>query len=157
MEAKLNEAVTQRIHDEDAFIENIITEINKIILTLDECDPTNARTDIDLTQQQLSDIISRLSSVTNMTGRTASIANILRDNQLMRRPQTVQPTPPPQAPQIVQPPPQASQVSQIQRPAPLPINTLQVQQQPARKLGVRTMLDPIKGGRRTRRRRKTRR
>ena len=166
MEAKLNEAVTQRIHDENAFIEDIITEINKIILTLDECDPTNARTDIDLTQQQLSDIILRLSTVTNMTDRKASIANILTDNQLMRRPQTVQPPPPPQAPQIVQPPPQASQVprapqasqvSQIQRPAPLPINPLQVQQQPTRKLGVRTMLDPIKGGRRTRRRRKTRR
>jgi len=171
MVAKLNEAVDKRIIDENAFIEDIITKINQIILTLEECDPMNARTDIDLTQQQLSDIILRLSSITNMTDRTASIANIVKDHQLMRRPQTVQP-PPPQA--QLQTLPQAqlqtsplqtqlkqsqSQIPLSQRPAALPINPAQLQQQgqTARKLGTRTMLSPLKGGRRTKRRRKTRR
>lgn len=161
MEAQLNEAVEGRITKENAFIEAIIEQINTVILTLDECDPSNARTAIDLTQDQLSDIILKLDRVTNMTDKTASIANILRDNKLMRRPnalpppqgqsQTVQPPPPPQT-QVQQTQP----ASQIQRPAPLPINPAQAQQ-PSRQLGTRTMLAPIKGGRRTRRKRKTRR
>ena len=153
MEEKLKEAVDRRITRENEFIEDLISQINKIILTLDECDPSNARTAIDLTQQQLSDIILKLDNVTNMTDRTASIVNIVKDNHLMRRPQsphTVQPPPPPQVPvQTTQP---QSQLT-TQRPAPLPINPLQLQQ-PAqtRNLGTRTKLAPLSGGRRTRKR-----
>ena len=91
MEAKLKEAVDKRIDRENKFIEDIISQINTIILTLDECDPSNARTAIDLTQQQLSDIILKLDNVTNMTDRTASIANIVKDHQLMRRPLPISP------------------------------------------------------------------
>lgn len=152
MDAVLNEAIDRRIIKEKDFIDDLISEINKIILTLDECDPSNARTAIDLTQQQLSDIILKLDNVTNMTDRTASIANIVKDNHLMRRPQTVQPPPPPQVPaQTTQP----QSPLTTQRPAPLPINPLQLQQQAqTRNLGTRTKLAPLSGGRRTRRKRK---
>ena len=92
MEVKLNEAVDRRIANENKFIEDIIAQINQAIATLDECDPSNARTEIDLTQKQLMDIIFKLNDVTNMTDRTTSIANIVKDKQLMRRP-VVSPSP----------------------------------------------------------------
>ena len=156
MDVKLNEAVERRIKREGDFIDEIISQINLAIESLDECDPSNARTAIDLTKEQLSEIIFKLNDVTNMTDRTASIANIVKDHQLMRRPNAL-----PQSPQTVQPPPppqtqvqQTQPASQIQRPALLPINPAQ---QPSRQLGTRTMLAPIKGGRRTRRKGKSKR
>lgn len=150
MEVKLNEAITRRIERENDFIEDLISQINQTILTLDECDPSNARTAIDLTQQQLTDIIFKLNDVTNMTDRTTSIANIVKDNHLMRRPQS-QTVQPPQVPvQTTQPQAQLTP----QRPAPLPINPLQLQQTQTRNLGTRTKLEPLSGGRRTRRKRK---
>ena len=86
MEVKLNEAVERRITREGEFIDEIISQINLAIESLDECDPSNARTAIDLTKEQLSEIIFKLNDVTNMTDRTASVANIVKDHQLMRRP-----------------------------------------------------------------------
>jgi hypothetical protein len=113
MAVKLNEAVDRRIARENEFIEDIIAQINQAIVTLDECDPSNARTEIDLTQQQLSDIIFKLNDIKNMTDRTTSIANIVKDKQLMRRP-VVSPSP------EALPTPPASLTSSVSPVPPLP-------------------------------------
>jgi hypothetical protein len=159
MAVKLNEAVDRRIARENEFIEDIIAQINQAIVTLDECDPSNARTEIDLTQKQLSDIIFKLNDIKNMTDRTTSIANIVKDKQLMRRPVVspspdALPTPPtsltaPVSPVPPLPVPPTQSTTGVAKPKPEP------SQNPAvRPLGTRTMLAPIKGGRRTRRKRK---
>lgn len=176
MDVKLNEAVDRRIKREDDFIDDIISQINLAIESLDECDPSNARSAIDLTKEQLSEIIFKLNDVTNMTKRTASVANIVKDHQLMRRPNAL-----PQSPQTVQiPPPPQAQVQKIERPAPLPINTAVSQEQaflpgkngvpplislptrrpptpPSSPPSSKPVVKPGMGGRRTRRKRKTRR
>ena len=119
MDVKLNEAVERRIKREGEFIDEIISQINLAIESLDECDPSNARTAIDLTKEQLSEIIFKLNDVTNMTDRTASIANIVKDHQLMRRPNALPlsavPSPPPSALPMPLPPP-----SSVPMPPPAP-------------------------------------
>lgn len=145
MEVKLNEAVNRRIERENEFIEDLISQINQIILTLDECDPSNARTAIDLTQQQLSEVIFKLNDVTNMTGRTASIANIVKDNHLMRRPAPLPPVPI-TSPAVAPPPaPSLKPLGSIVNPGATPSNG---RNSP---LPIRTI---VRGGKRTRRFRK---
>jgi len=157
MEAKLNKAVELRIKREGDFIDEIISQINLAIESLDEYDPSNARTAIDLTKEQLSDIIFKLNDVSNMTERTASIANIVKDKNLMRRPQTQVQTPPQTQ---VQTPPPAALPTQPQtpglygrRPAPLPSTPPPLPLVPQ----SHPLVKPRIGGRKTRRRRKTRR
>ena len=132
MEVKLNEAISRRIDRENNFIEDLISQINQIILTLDECDPSNARTAIDLTQQQLTDLIFKLNDVTNMTSRTASIANIVKDNHLMRR-RAPLPQPAPITSPAVAPP-----LGSIVNPGATPSNGVNQGLKPGRRGGKRT-------------------
>ena len=167
MEKQLIDAVDLRIAAETTFKKQIVLSLTQLIDNLEECDPSNARTTLDLTQDQLRKIIIKLNDKSNIdSSASETIANIVRDSNLLRRSQTVQPPPLPQAQLPTQPQLQTTQspAQAIQRPAPLPINPAQVrqtqpqaQQQQARPLGTRTMLDPLAGGRRTKRKRKTRR
>ena len=131
MEVKLNEAITRRIDRENDFIEDLISQINQIILTLDECDPSNARTAIDLTQQQLTDLIFKLNDVTNMTSRTASIANIVTDNHLMRRSAPLPPPAPINSPAV-------APLGSIVNPGATPSNGVNQGLKPGRRGGKRT-------------------
>jgi len=163
MGQRLNTAIDRRIESENKFIEDLIAEMNKAILTLDQFDPANARSAIDLTQEQLREIVFKLNDVNNMTGRTTNISNIVKDNHLMRRPDGPEPPAaamPPTQPSA--PPAQLGQAVPTLPPAPpgqaVPTLPPAPQAKPqARNLGTRTRLDPISGGRRTRRKRKTRR
>lgn len=136
MEIKLNEAVDRRISRENDFITDLISKINEIIVSLDECDPSNARSAIDLTQDQLMQIIFKLNDVTNMTEKTASIANIVRDSQLMRRPAAL-PSPPPALPPAVPALPKPP-LGPIVNPGAVPSNGRNPGLTPGRRGGKRT-------------------
>lgn len=96
MEARLNKAIENRIIRENDFIKEIIAEINSIISSLDQYDPSNARTDIDLTQDQLREIVFKLNDYNNINlEKATSVANIVRDSHLLRSPQSLQSVQPP--------------------------------------------------------------
>jgi len=160
MDEQLTRAVDLRIESEEEFKKQLVFSLRELIKTLSECDPSNARTTLDLTQQQLAIIVSKLNDKRAISsGEATRIANTLKESNLFRGP-TISPSPDalPQPPASLQsptlppaPPGQAVPTSPALPPAP------QAQTQPARKLPTRTMLNPVSGGRRTRRRRKTRR
>ena len=92
---QIDNAVDLRLVAEKTFKENIVSELKRLILTLAECDPSNARTVLDLTQQELGSIITKLNdnSVIN-TGEATKIANIVKENNLFRGPIISPSTPP---------------------------------------------------------------
>ena len=194
MDQQLINAVELRIDAEETFKKQIVFSLTKLIENLEECDPSNARTTLDLTQDQLRKIIIKLNDKSNIdSAASETIANIVRDSQLLRRtkreapeisqaPQASQVQQAPQASQVQQASqvPKVPQVSQIQRPAPLPINTAVSQEQaflpgkngvpplislptrrpptpPSSPPSSKPVVKPGMGGRRTRRKRKTRR
>ena len=116
MEARLNKAIENRIIRENDFIKEIIAEINSIISSLDQYDPSNARTDIDLTQDQLREIVFKLNDYNNINlEKATSVANIVRDSHLLRSPQS---------PQSVQPPPLMTPSAVTPPPAPRPLGSI---------------------------------
>lgn len=156
METRLNKAIDNRISRENAFIEEIIPLLNQAIASLDNYDPSTARSAIDLTQEQLREIVFKLNDVNNInTDKATSIANIVRDSHLLRTPQT------PQQPQVPQEagPPQTAQLPQAQpqpQAQPAQISPLPGKNNvpPLAPVKLTPGRRPGPGGRRTRRRRK---
>ena len=84
---QLIRAVDLRIQSEETFKKNIVSQLKKLILTLSECDPSNARTALDLTQEQLRQIIIKLNDNSVISeGESSKIANIVKENNLFRGP-----------------------------------------------------------------------
>jgi hypothetical protein len=187
MHEQLTRAVDLRIESEEEFKKQLVLSLRELIKTLAECDPSNARTTLDLTQDQLRKIILKLNDKHAISSTEAqTIANTLKESNLFRGP-TLPQAPPPSA----LPPPPASLTTPAPPPSALPQPPASLQsptlpplppgppalppsppappgsastvppvpqaKTPARLLGTRTRLDPISGGRRTRRKRKTRR
>lgn len=93
---QLIRAVDLRIQSEETFKKNIVSELKRLILTLAECDPSNARTALDLTQEQLRQIIIKLNDNSVISeGQATNIANIVKENNLFRGPTSPLPSPPP--------------------------------------------------------------
>ena len=124
MEQQLMHAVDLRFEAEEEFKRQIVFSLKDLIKKLAECDPSNARTTLDLTQQQLGGIINKLNDKHIISTTEASnIANIVRDSNLLRRPQPDLPTPPatPEPPesQVLPPaPPAVTPASPVLTPAP---------------------------------------
>ena len=92
---QINSAVNVRLEAEETFKIQIVSQIKDLIRTLAECDPSNARTVLDLTQSQLGSIISRLNDNHIISTTEASkIANIVKENNLFRGPTAPLPLPP---------------------------------------------------------------
>ena len=156
---QLIRAVDLRIEAEKTFKINIVSELKRLILTLAECDPSNARTALDLTQKQLGSIITKLNDNSVISeGQATNIANIVKENNLFRGP-----TPPPSdlpVPPLTSPPtslppkpplgpitnPGAVQSSGINDGRTTPGRTPQMPRSAS-------TTGPARGGRRTRRRR----
>ena len=163
---QLMRAVESRIKAEETFKTNIVSELKRLILTLAECDPSNARTALDLTQAQLGSIISRLNDNHIISTTEASkIANIVKENNLFRGP-----TPLPLPPSDLPVPPLTAPPTSLQPNPPLgPITNPGAVQSSGINDGRTTpgrtpqmprsasTTGPARGGRKTRRRRKTRR
>ena len=154
---QLLRAVDLRIQAEETFKKNIVSQIKKLILTLAECDPSNARTALDLTQDQLRQIIIKLNDNSIISeGKATEIANIVKENNLFRGP-TPLPSPPSDLPMpTTSAPRDLSGVnpgkvtsSGIDAGRTFPGRTPQTPQ------NASTTAPPAIGGRRTRRRRKT--
>ena len=112
MEQQLMHAVDLRFEAEEEFKRQIVFSLKDLIKKLAECDPSNARTTLDLTQQQLGGIINKLNDKRIISTTEAStIANIVRDSQLLRRPQ---PDLPPDASQVLPPAPPAVTPAPVQ-------------------------------------------
>jgi len=167
MEEQLIHAVDLRIEAEEEFKRQIVFSLKDLIQKLAECDPSNARTTLDLTQQQLAIIIAKLNDTRKISSTEAqTIANVVKENNLFRGP-TLPQAPPPSA----LPPPPASLTTQSP-PSALPPTPLTPAQRP--NTSLKSIVNPggntislqntaLKagrvpgGGHRTRRRRKTRR
>jgi hypothetical protein len=86
---ELNEAVDRRIKRETAFKEEIIAQIEAIIASLELCDPTNAASTLDLSQEQLRQVIEKLDNMENISANeSARIANTLKNRNLRRAPES---------------------------------------------------------------------
>ena len=85
---ELSDAVDRRIQREGYFKEEIISQINLIISELAFCDPTNAASTLNLSQDKLREVIGRLNDyhVIN-TDASASISDILKTKNLRRVPE----------------------------------------------------------------------
>ena len=158
---QLIRAVDLRIQSEEMFKKNIVSELKRLILTLAECDPSNARTALDLTQDQLRQIIIKLNDNSIISeGEASKIANIVKENNLFRGPTPLPlppsdlPVPPLTAPTSVPPKPPigsitnpgAVQSSGINDGRTTPGRTPQTPRSAS-------TTGPGKGGRKTRRRR----
>lgn len=141
---QIDSAVNARLEAEEEFKRQIVSQLKDLIMTLAECDPSNARTVLDLTQQELGSIITKLNNTNAITSaQAANIVNTVRESNLLRRPSAL-PIPPLTVPSALPTQPQTpATVSSFTypglRPAPLP---------PA---------PPRIGGRRTRRKGKSKR
>ena len=163
MERRLNQAIDRRIGTENDFVKEIVRQINAIIASLDQYDPANTRSAIDLTQDQLREIVFKLNDVTNInTEKAAGIANIVKDSHLLRTPQSPQPQPPPSdlpTPPVsltTQSPPSALPPQVAQRPT-TPLTSI-VNPGGTPSNGQNMGLKPgRRGGRRTRRKGKSKR
>jgi len=164
MEQQLTRAVELRIEAEEEFKKQIVFSLKDLIQKLAECDPSNARTTLDLTQDQLRKIIIKLNDKRNISSTEAqTIANVVKENNLFRGPTLPQSPPPSALPtppvSLQSPPPSALPITPS---APSPFlpgpNSLSLNppSTPARNLPPgRRPTGP--GGRRTRRKGKTRR
>ena len=86
---ELNEAVDRRIKRETAFKEEIIAQIEAIIASLELCDPTNAASTLDLSQEQLRQVIEKLDNMDNISANESErIANTLKNRNLRRAPES---------------------------------------------------------------------
>ena len=84
---ELNDAVDRRIAREMAFKEEIIAQINAIIAALELCDPTNAASTLDLSQEQLRQVIEKLDTMDVINAsESARISNVLTTKNLRRGP-----------------------------------------------------------------------
>lgn len=84
---ELNDAVDRRIAREMAFKEEIIAQINAIIAALELCDPTNAASTLDLSQDQLRQVIQKLDTMDVINAdESARISNVLTTKNLRRGP-----------------------------------------------------------------------
>jgi hypothetical protein len=165
MEEQLTRAVELRIEAEEEFKRQIVFSLKDLIQKLAECDPSNARTTLDLTQQQLAIIIAKLNDTRKISSTEAqTIANVVKENNLFRGPILPQaPSALPPASFTQSPPPSSLPTpASFTKPAQRPntsltsivnpgVNTTSLQN-----TGLKAGRVPG-GGRRTRRRRKTRR
>ena len=96
MYEELDKAVNARIEKENEFKGQIIEQIKLIISRLQECDPTNAESTLNLTVDQLRKIIIKLNNTDNIsTGELMNITKLLTDSNLRRAA-----TPAPAAPAV---------------------------------------------------------
>ena len=101
---QIDNAVDLRVKAEEDFKEQIVSQLKDLIMKLDECDPSNARTVLDLTQQQLGSIITKLNNTNAITSAEATnIVNTVRESNLLRRPSAL-PIPPLTVPSLPVPP-----------------------------------------------------
>lgn len=85
---ELNEAVDRRIKREMDFKEEIISKINAIISELEFCDPTNAASTLNLSQENLREIIGKLNDYDIISAdKSDSISDILKTKNLRRVPE----------------------------------------------------------------------
>lgn len=166
MEEQLIHAVELRIAAEEEFKRQIVFSLKGLIQTLAECDPSNARTTLDLTQKQLAIIIAKLNDKRNIDSTQAqTIANVVKESNLFRGPTAPLPSPPPSSlplpsalppasppsppPSSLPPPsalPPASPLTSVVNPGGTPSNGQNMGLKPGRR-----------GGRRTRRKGKSKR
>jgi uncharacterized coiled-coil protein SlyX len=173
---ELNAAVTRRIEKEIAFKEDIIRKINAIIDGLAYCDPTNAASTLDLSQNQLREVIEKLNNTDDIFGEGESrrIADTLNGRNLRRGLEPVPAVPgaiPSAVPAAVAAPgvpgtaakTYAQAVRRVPPPAPAGQGLLGRIGDTFTNLATATSpppagyVPPKRGGRKTRRRRKTRR
>jgi hypothetical protein len=166
---ELNAAVDKRIGEENRFKGEIIRQINIIIDQLEYCDPTNAASTLDLSQDQLRQVIERLNDTREIFGDSESIriADTLNGKNLRRGLDGAPPVPASVAPSAPTAPTYAAAVTNGRRQAPAVApaapgifgNILNA----ATNLATATSpppagyVRPKRGGRKTRRRRQTRR
>ena len=87
MYEELDKAVNARIEKENEFKGQIIEQIKLIISRLQECDPTNAESTLNLTVDQLRKIITKLTNTENISvGEVMNITKLLTDSNLRRAP-----------------------------------------------------------------------
>lgn len=166
---ELNAAVTRRIEKEIAFKEEIIREINAIIDQLAYCDPTNATSTLDLSQIQLREVIEKLNNTDDVFSPVESkrIADTLNGKNLRRGLEPVPAVAPAAVPAAV-PATAAKTYAQAVRRIPPPaaptgqgllgrIGNAVTNLATATSPPPEGYVPPKVGGRRTRRRRKTRR
>jgi len=174
---RLNESVNARIAREEDFKREIMQQIDGIIRALAECPRTElspaAASTLDLSQEQLSEVLQKLNNLSNMDStQVTSITDLVKNANLRRGPvpsgsdlqdltRPAAPAPaapaPPVAPAPVAPAPPAaprSYASVAAKPAPKPPSLLD--RVAAASMGGPSP-GPKRGGLRTRRRRKTRR
>ena len=174
--AELDEAVSRRIQREIDFKEEIISKINVIISELAFCDPTNAASTLNLSQEKLREVIGKLNDTDIISPLVSeSISDILKTKNLRRAPEVATPGTVPVAPGTV--PVAPGTLPAGRRPIPpaasppaAPGLTLQQRKENWINRGRNAVSGfqntnppvvipqpPGMGGRRTRRRRKTRR
>ena len=174
--AELDEAVSRRIQREIDFKEEIISKINVIISELAFCDPTNAASTLDLSQEKLREVIGKLNDTDIISPLVSeSISDILKTKNLRRAPEVATPGTVPATPGTV--PATPGTLPAGRRPIPpaasppaAPGLTLQQRKENWINRGRNAVSGfqntnppvvipqpPGMGGRRTRRRRKTRR
>jgi len=86
-DTELNHAVDLRIAREEAFKNEIVAQIDVIATALEMCDPTNAASTLNLSQAQLRNIIEKLTNMDSINGaESARISNILKTKNLRRAP-----------------------------------------------------------------------
>lgn len=168
---ELSDAVDRRIQREMDFKQEIISKINVIISELKFCDPTNAASTLDVSQEKLREVIIKLNDTAVISkDESTRISDELKTKNLRRGPEVVEPLPAVPTPLTVGrrpiPPPSA--------PATPAVSGLTLRERGANwanrvKNGVEGLKNtnptltpaipqtPGMGGRRTRRRRKTRR
>ena len=172
---ELSDAVDRRIKREGDFKQEIIDKINSIISELAFCDPANAASTLNLSQKTLREVIEKLNDIKIIDAdSSASISDILTTKNLRRAPAT--PGTVPATPGTVPATP-AAPLPAGRRPVPpeasppaAPGLTLQQRKENWINRGrnavsgfqntnppVGITQNPSIGGRRTRRRRKTRR
>jgi hypothetical protein len=89
-DTELNHAVDLRIAREEAFKKEIVAQIDVIATALEMCDPTNAASTLDLSQEQLRNIIEKLTNMDSINGaESARISNILKTKNLRRAPEVI--------------------------------------------------------------------
>ena len=162
---ELNEAVDRRIARETAFKEEIIAQIDAIISALEFCDPTNAASTLDLSQEQLRQVIEKLNTMDVISpAESARISDSLRTKNLRRGLEQVPAAPAavpaavPAAPAVpTAPKSYAAAVATPRRPAtPAPQPSF-LDRVSAASMGTTPQQMAQRRGGRTRRRRKTRR
>ena len=153
---QIDSAVDVRLEAEEEFKRQIVSQLKDLIMTLAECDPSNARTVLDLTQEELGSIITKLNNTNAITSaQAANIVNTVRESNLLRRPSA------PSLPSSTVPPalPTQPQTPGLygRRPAPLPPTPSQFPSPLPLVPQSHPLVKPRFGGRRTRRKGKSKR